>query len=151
MTKFLPSGVDQNTTFILTFENPDASPPFSAQAILHSSMNLPDLTPAATIRCEHGCIEIDSPLPRSKAFTVKYYNLKGEGEAGKVKREVKGEFEYEGFGWHFQADEVARCVWAGKGESELWGHEKSRLEMRVFDEVRKQGGYVLPPGVEQVV
>ena len=50
-------------------------------------------------------------------------------------KEVKRNFEYVGKGWHFQADEVARCVRDGKLESELWSHEKSLLEMDVFDEV----------------
>lgn len=44
-------------------------------------------------------------------------------------------FEYVGKGWHFQADEVARCVRDGKTESEIWGHDKSLLEMDIFDEV----------------
>ena len=50
-------------------------------------------------------------------------------------KEVKRNFEYVGKGWHVQADEVARCVRDGKLESELWSHEKSLLEMDVFDEV----------------
>ena len=52
---------------------------------------------------------------------------------------------------HFQADEVARCLRDGKLESSVWTHEKSLLEMSVFDEVRKLGEYVFPAGIEQVV
>lgn len=52
-----------------------------------------------------------------------------------VKQETK-KFEYVGVGWHFEADEVARCVRDGKGESGLWSHDKSLLEMEIFDEVR---------------
>jgi len=51
---------------------------------------------------------------------------------------------------HFQADEVARCIRDGKLESEVWSHKKYLLEMNIFDEVRRQCGYVLPPGVEKV-
>ncbi|TFL01142.1 hypothetical protein BDV98DRAFT_568546 [Pterulicium gracile] len=159
--KFAPTGVDQNTTITLTFSNPTSTwksssdttgpKPFTATAILHSSLTIPDPTPGAVIRCERGTIEIHAPIPRSTGFTVKYYNGPGEGEAGKVKKEFTREFEYEGFGWHFQADEVARCVWGGKLESEQWGHEKSLVMMSVFDEVRRQCGYVFPEGVEHVV
>lgn len=79
-------------------------------------------------------------------------------------------FEYVGGGWHFQADEVARCVRDGKKESALWGHNKSLLEMEIFDEVRiyealsssqpvsslsvqvrRQGGYKFPDGIEKVL
>jgi hypothetical protein len=52
-----------------------------------------------------------------------------------VKEETR-RFEYVGVGWHFEADEVARCVRDGKAQSELWGHDKSLLEMEIFDEVR---------------
>jgi hypothetical protein len=66
-------------------------------------------------------------------------------------REEKRTFKYEGFGWHFQADEVARCVRQGQLESKLWGHDKSIVEMEIFDEVRRQGDYKLPDGVEKVL
>jgi len=56
-------------------------------------------------------------------------------KSGAVEREEKRVFEYVGKGLHFQADEVARCVRDGKKESELWGHNKSLLEMEIFDEV----------------
>lgn len=39
----------------------------------------------------------------------------------------------------------------GKRESEVWSHEKTLLEMEVLDRVRRDGDYVLPPGVEKVV
>ena len=74
----------------------------------------------------------------------------GKSEGATAQGELARSFEYVGKGWHFQADEVARCVRDGKLESELWGHDKSLLEMDIFDEVRKQGGYVFPPGVEKV-
>jgi len=68
-----------------------------------------------------------------------------------VVREETRVFDHVGGGWYFQADEVARCVRDGKKESGAWTHEKMLLEMEVFDEVRRQGGHVFPPGVEKVV
>lgn len=62
---------------------------------------------------------------------MEYFGAKGASVS-----EEKRVFEYVGGGWHFQADEVARCVRDGKLESSLWGHNKSLLEMDIFDEVR---------------
>lgn len=50
-------------------------------------------------------------------------------------KEERRSYEYTGGGWHFQADEVARCLRNGKRESGLWGHDKSLLQMEIFDEV----------------
>ena len=52
-----------------------------------------------------------------------------------VVKEEKKERDYVGNGWHFEADEVARCVRDGKLESALWSHDKSVLLMETFDEV----------------
>lgn len=83
---------------------------------------------------------------------MQYFDKPGSSViAREEKRNFDVGFSFEGGGWQFQADEVARCIREGKQESELWGWDKSLLEMSIFDEVRKQGGYVLPEGVEQVV
>ncbi|KAJ6496809.1 hypothetical protein DFH09DRAFT_1205091 [Mycena vulgaris] len=140
MLKTPLTGVDMNTSFTLTFEK------IAAQAILSCSINLAASSPGVTIRCEKGTIRVATPIFCSKSFKVEYF-----GEGDKVVREEEKTFEYVGHGMEFEADEVARCIRDGKAESALWGHSKSLLEMSVFDEVRKQGGYVLPPGVEKVV
>ncbi|KAJ7460599.1 hypothetical protein FB451DRAFT_496276 [Mycena latifolia] len=133
------TGVDANTAFTLIFGK------IAAQAILSCSMNILSTSPGVTIRCEKGTISVAAPIYCSKSFKVEYI------EAGKVIREEEKTFEYVGHGMEYEADEVAHCIRDGKLESALWGHDKSLLEMSVFDEVRKQGGYVLPPGVEKVV
>ena len=51
-----------------------------------------------------------------------------------------------GFGW--EADEVARCLAAGKKESERMPLRDTILMMEVFDEIRRQGEFVLPEAVE---
>ncbi|KAJ7695109.1 NAD(P)-binding protein [Mycena rosella] len=133
------TGVDANTAFTLTFEK------IAAQAVLSCSMNVRSTSPGVTIRCEKGTIRVAAPIYCAKSFKVEYI-----GAGGEVREEEKS-FEYVGVGMEYEADEVARCVRDGKAESALWGHDKSLLEMAVFDEVRKQGGYALPPGVEKVV
>ncbi|KAJ7173759.1 hypothetical protein C8R46DRAFT_122049 [Mycena filopes] len=133
------TGVDANTSFTLTFDK------IQAQAILSCSINVPAASPGVTIRCEKGVIRIATPIYCPKSFKVEYL------ERGKVVREEEKKFDYIGHGMHYEADEVARCIRDGKSESALWGHNKSLVEMSVFDEARKQGGYVLPEGVEKLV
>ncbi|KAF8075024.1 hypothetical protein FPV67DRAFT_1475762 [Lyophyllum atratum] len=142
MLKTPLTGVDSNTSFTVTFASAD----LAAQAMLSCSINLHPQQPGVTIRFERGTITIAAPIYCPKEFTVQYF-----GKDGQVSREERKVFEYVGGGWHFQADEVARCVREGKKESELWGHSKSLLEMEIFDEVRRQGGYRFPAGVEKVV
>ena len=63
---------------------------------------------------------------------MRYFDKPGSDNAG---REDTVHFEHFGVGLHFQADEVARCVRDGKRESSVWGHDKTLLEMEIFDEV----------------
>jgi hypothetical protein len=126
MLKTPLTGVDASTSFTLTF------PAISAQAILSCSITLPSPQPGVTIRFRQGNILIAPPIYKPSSFTVQWFDKPG---SGKVVKEEKRTFEYVGSGWHFQADEVARCVRDGKTECELWGHEKSLLEMEIFDEV----------------
>ena len=128
MLKTPITGVDATTTFILTFDKA-----LQAQAVLSCSITLPGPRPGGKIRFRNGNIVIHSPIYRPEAFTVEYFDTP---KNGKVVRSETKEFDYIGGGWHFQADEVARCIRDGKLESSEWGHDKSLLEMRVFDEVR---------------
>ena len=143
MLKTPITGVDASTSFTLTF-----SKTLNAQAILSTSITLPATNPGVTIRYRNGNILIASPIYSPREFTVQYFDKPGSGN---IVREEKKRYEYVGKGWHFQADDVAQCVRDGKIESEIWSHDKSLLEMDIFDEVRKQGDYKFPPGVEQVV
>lgn len=136
------TGVDRTSSFILDF------PAIQAQASLSCSINLPAISPGATIRFRNGNILIPAPIYCPKSYTVQYFDRPGSGI---VQREETVRVSFEGGGWHFQADDVARCVRDGKLESNIWGHEKTILAMKIFDEVRRQGGYILPEGVEKVI
>ncbi|KAL0953545.1 hypothetical protein HGRIS_004767 [Hohenbuehelia grisea] len=138
------TNVDSSTAFTLTF-SPSSGSSLAAQAILSCSITLNAPDPGVTIRFEKGTIKIEPPIYCPKTFTVQYHD-----KAGKTVREDKRTINFVGSGWHFEADEVARCVRDGKKESALWGHDKSLLEIGIFDEVRKQGGYTFPQGVEKV-
>lgn len=138
------TGVDSSTSFTLNFSEGD----LRAQAVLSCSINLPPTDPGVTIRYRDGNILIATPIFSPRKFTVQRFDKPGSGV---IASEEIRHFKYDGVGWHFQADEVARCVRDGKLESGIWTHAHSLLEMEVFDEVRRQGDYKLPPGVEQVV
>jgi len=138
------TGVDSSTAFVLDFQQLDA------QAILSCSITIPPPPSPLVMRFRKGNIIASGPIYRPTGFTVQIFDKPG---SGKVATEDTRDFSksFEGGGWHFQADEVARCIRDGKLESEIWGLDKTLLQMEIFDEVRKQGNYVLPQGVEKVV
>jgi hypothetical protein len=121
MIKTPLTGVDATTAYTVSFS--------SSQAILSTSILVPsNPRHAVTIRYQHGTITIPMPIFAPKEFTVTY-SVSKEQETKTVK------VDWEGGGWHFQADEVARCVRDGKLQSADWGWDKSTLEMEIFDEV----------------
>ncbi len=120
------TGVDASTSFTVNFTEH-----LRAQAVLSCSMTVPTAPFGATIRYKNGNIIVKPPIFRSPSFTVQYYDKPG----GEVVREETKTFKYVGGGWHFEADEVARCLRDGKLESDSWGHEKSIIVMEIFDEV----------------
>jgi predicted dehydrogenase len=150
MLKTPLTGVDRSTSFIVTFSptSPSAANTLSAQAVLSCNINAASNQNGVLLRYERGTITIAAPIYCPKSFTVQYFQ---EGNPRTIVRAETRNFEYVGSGWHFQADEVAGCVRDGKVESELWGHDKSLVEMDIFDEVRRQGDYIFPPGAEKVV
>jgi len=143
MVKTKTTGVDSSTAFVLDFQHLDA------QAILSCSITISQPAQGVVMRFRKGTIITSGPIYRPTGFTVQVFNKPG-GE--KVVEERIRDFTetFAGGGWHFQADEVARCIRDGKLESELWGLDKTLLQMEIFDQVRKQGNYVLPEGVEKV-
>ncbi|KAG8945616.1 hypothetical protein FRC04_000663 [Tulasnella sp. 424] len=144
MIKTKLTGVDSSTVFVLDFEHLDA------QAILSCGITISSPENALIMRFSKGNIIVPRPIYRPDSFKVQKLAKEGSNDVAEEK-EYEFKSKLVGGGWHFQADEVARCVRDGKLESDLWGLDKTSLEMKIFDEVRKQGGYVLPPGVEKVV
>jgi predicted dehydrogenase len=161
MLKTPLTGVDASTSFTVAFGEGHQQ----AHGVLTCNITLPAMEPCVHARFRNGNIIIPSGIFRPTSFVVQWFDAPG---SGKIAREERRNFEYTGFGWHFQADEVARCVREGKLESDLWGHDKSLVEMEIFDkvlaafmqstpmcssrfQVRRQGGYKLPEGVEKVV
>ena len=130
MVKTPLTGVDASTSWTLSFSpSKDTRSTLAAQAILSTNIHVKQHSPAVVIRYQHGVIEIPSPPYAPKGFTVTYFDPNKDLETKEFP------VDWQGGGWHFQADEVARCVRDGKLESDLWGWNKSLLEMDVFDEV----------------
>lgn len=133
MLKTPKTGVDAHTVVVLNFDD------LNAQAVLSCGITLSTPSPAVTIRLRKGNILIDHPAYRPDKVTVQW--LKEEGGKEILKEEVKTftngspEGQSEGGGWHYQADEVARCIRDGKLESDIWGMDKALLAMEIFDEV----------------
>lgn len=131
MVKTPLTGVDRSTSITLNFTET-----LQAQAILTCNITLPNSDPSAVIRYRNGNILIHPPIYKPPAFTVQYFDKPG---SGKIMKEVTKKFEISGGGWHFQADETARCIRDGKIESDVWSHDKSLLLMDVFDAVSLLG------------
>ena len=137
MLKTSLTNVDESTAISLTFDK------LGAQAVLTCGMTTSTPNPAVVIRLRQGNILVDAPIYRPHTVRVQY--LEKPGSDNVMKEEVskwhhggKGESAEEGVpggGWHWQADEVARCVRDGKIESRVWGWDKTLLEMEVFDSV----------------
>lgn len=64
---------------------------------------------------------------------------------------VKVDKSFPGFGLYWEADEVARSLRDGLLECPRMPHSESALILKLIDEARRQGGYELPKGLEQVV
>lgn len=127
MIKTPLTGVDSSTSWIVNFTQT-----LQAQAVLTCSMTVPTAQFGVTIRYRNGNIIIGTPIFKPSYYIVQYFDKPGSGV---VVREEKRVFHYVGGGWHYEADEVARCIRDGKIESDTWGHDKSLLLMDTFDEV----------------
>lgn len=72
----------------------------------------------------------------------------GRGSGWYNRYGFEGTAEGEARGMYWQADEAARGVFEGRGESTLQGLDESLLIMQVMDEVRRQGGVRYPDKLE---
>jgi len=53
-------------------------------------------------------------------------------------------------GLNWEADAVARDIRDGRIENERMPHQDTLLTMSILDEIRRQGGYEYPEGLEKV-
>jgi hypothetical protein len=79
------------------------------------------------------------PPYRPEKFTI----IPHSDSPDTIKRETFNLPPSAGGGWHYQADEVGRCIRDGKIESERMPWEESKIVQGWFDQVRKEGRSVL--------
>lgn len=119
-------GVDANSGLLLGY-------PGGAIAALTCGM-VGGTRNAASITGTDGRIDLPGPFHRPRRFTLHRHG--GEPE----------EFEtpFEGWGYHFEAAEVSRCLAAGQLESPLVPHAATLEVLAVLDAARSQLGVTYP-------
>ena len=153
MVKYPATGVDEDTTFIISF---------------------PTTTPSGLDRTSHGVGLTAFPLAsdpdqRSSAGpSIRIQGTKGEiqvygmafqperyrviplkvGDQPVTVREVACPFPAGGHGMYYEADEAARCLRDGKLESATMPWDESILIMEVMDKIRQQCDLVYPSAIE---
>lgn len=134
------SGVDAMSHWIVDWKD-------FAQCRCLTDMTTSGYTDAtAVIACEEGDLVIPYPPWRPESFSIVPHPA--DEPQGKItKRETHEHKVAEGGGMHYEADEVARCVRDGKGESERMPLAESRITQQWLDDVRKAGDTVLKNGV----
>jgi predicted dehydrogenase len=139
-------GTDLDTTIILDY------PDIEARAVCNMSFNarMPR-EHTATISGTKGEVVIHDVLCRIQKFSVTLYTP-GETpqKPGKWGEPQLFEYAFPGTGLYFEADAVARDIRDGRTENELASHKYTTETLQIFDEARRQGGYVLPEGMEKV-
>ena len=146
MSKYAKTGADEKTSILLTFPS---APHGSHEAHGIALTNFRVATdvdgkstakPAIRIQGSKGEIQVDGPAYRPTTWRVIW-------KTGGV--EEKND-EIPGHGMFWEADEAARCLRDGKGESEGLGWEESIIIMETMDEVRRQNRLVYPEKIETI-
>lgn len=144
------SGADASTIAVIQVPRADGK-------VVHATLNCSmvrrtNQQRSVLVECEKGFLEIEWATYRPEAINYKAYssakamgNLETPVEAERISfADRPGKIW--GFGW--EADECARCIFDGKVQSERMPWRDSILMMEVFDEIRKQGEVVYPESIE---
>ena len=124
----LPEGTDENTAIILGYES-------GAIATLHAGM-AGETAQRAVITGSAGRIEIDRRFWRPEGCTV----VRSDGHTERVEIPVRGN------GMGYEAEEVMRCVRAGRTESPVIPLDFTLAVMTTLDVALRQIGVVYPAG-----
>ncbi|KAK8864557.1 hypothetical protein IAR55_001807 [Kwoniella newhampshirensis] len=138
------TGVDLSTSITMNF------PKINAKAFLSSSFAYNTAEDRATfITGTKGHITLASPGCRPTKATIRRFTKPGIMSYGHDDDEVI-ELNFPQFGLYFEADAVARSLRDGQLENPAMPHKETAMTMEIFDEVRRQNGYVFRKGLEQV-
>lgn len=124
--RLLPEGTDENTAVILGYNS-------GAVATLQAGMT-GDTAQRAVITGTTGRIEIDRYFWRPEGCTV----VSSEGEVERIDLPLRGH------GMVYEAEQVMRCLRAGRTESPLIPHETTLAVMATLDAARSQIGVRYP-------
>jgi predicted dehydrogenase len=122
VTTFTKTGVDETCSFILKYKN-------EATAVLNCSLAARTRT-EAIIYGEKGHIELPTRFIETKRLILHEDD----------KEPVEFTFDYDTKGYNFEAQEVTKCLQAGKKESDLMPLSMSVKLISLLDEIRQQAG-----------
>lgn len=161
--KYEKTGADEQTTILLQW------PKNKSMGIATTSLRVatqpdgdgsPASGPAVRIQGTKGEIQVFGPIYQPQEYSVILIGGK-RGDMDRVQspipkdKERQGPEGQESEGWghgmFWEADEAARCLRAGRLESETLSWEESILIMDTMDEVRKQGGLLYPDLIETAI
>jgi predicted dehydrogenase len=125
VSQFTKTSVDESTSMIFNY-------PSGATALLSSSI-VCDTPIGAVVSGTKGSIQIPSPWYAPSGLKL---------VAAGIEKEFS--FPFEGFGFHFEAQEVVECIQKGRLESEGMSFQFSKDLMETMDRVRHESGIFYP-------
>ena len=125
------TGVDEEIGMLLQYE--DGNGQTAGMAHLHATLRAHTKT-EAFLYGEKGTIHWHTRWHEPSNFSV-------IGEDGRPHNHY---FEWQGNGYSYEAQEVMRCVAAGKTESDVWPLDRSLGLMQILDRVRAEIGLQYP-------
>lgn len=152
MTSEPRTGADEMTTMLLEFPKSAPTGKYKAHAVATTAMRVDfdpakdnsktEQTPAVRVQGDKGEIQVFGPIYRPTRFRI----IKAGGAVSDSEMDPK---DHGGaHGMMYEADEAARCLLAGKLESEGLTWEESTVIMETMDEVRRFGGLKYPEAIE---
>ncbi|CED82472.1 Dimeric dihydrodiol dehydrogenase [Phaffia rhodozyma] len=130
--------VDLHTTAVLSF---DELP--SAQAVISGSMAAGTVN-QVVVQGSEGTLTVSGVMVAPTGYKIKYNDEREETV------ECSDPNTDNAFGFCFEQDEVGRQIFAGSVESPRNNHQTSIRVMTILDEIKRQGGLILPQEIERV-
>ncbi len=124
LSTFTQTGVDETCSFILKYKN-------EATAVLNCSIATKTRT-EAVIYGENGYIELPTRFMETNRLILNQTD----------KEPIEYRFDYNTKGYNFEAEEVVKCLQAGKKESNLMPLSMSVKLISLLDEIRQQAGII---------
>ena len=127
--------VDGTSRWLLEWEG-------MGQALLTTDLMCAGHAPSTClVQCEEGDLSIEWPPYKPETFHIIPH---AKDRLGAIKEQTTDHHPvHAGGGMHYEADETARCIRAGKIDSERMPLEESRIVQSWLDKVRRDGDSVL--------